>query len=152
MLIVTGVNDDWANMLRVLLVDDHVVVRKGLEHILRETFTDLAIGEADDGPSAIKMAVAHPWDVIVLDVTLPTLNGIETLKRLKRLRVKAKVLMLSMHAGRPYVLGSLKAGAAGYLSKESASDELVQAVNTVLAGRTYLSRSLAGILSSTLVD
>ncbi len=152
MLIVTGVNDDWANMLRVLLVDDHVVVRKGLEHILRETFTDLVIGEADDGPSAIEMAVAHPWDVIVLDVTLPTLNGIETLKRLKRLRVKAKVLMLSMHAGRPYVLGSLKAGAAGYLSKESASDELVQAVNTVLAGRTYLSRSLAGILSSTLVD
>jgi two-component system, NarL family, invasion response regulator UvrY len=135
-------------MLRILLVDDHAVVRIGLERILREAFSDVVVGQADDGPAAIELAMAQPWDVIVLDVTLPTLNGIEALKQLKRLGVKAKVVMLSMHAGRPYVVGSLKAGAAGYLSKESAPDELVEAVNTVLGGATYISRSLAEILSN----
>ena len=134
-------------MLRVLLVDDHAVVRLGLERILREAFTELVLGHADDGPLAVEEAVAHPWDVIVLDITLPTQSGIETLRQLKRLGINAKVLMLSMHAGRPYVLGSLKAGAAGYLSKESAPDELVQAVNTILGGGTYVSRSLAASLS-----
>ncbi len=135
-------------MLRILLVDDHAVVRIGLARILHEAFKDVVIGEADDGPPAIELAVAAPWDVIVLDITLPTLNGIETLKQMKRRKVQAKVLMLSMHAGRPYVLGSLRAGAAGYLSKESVPDELVEAVNKVLDGGTYLSRSLAEVLSS----
>jgi two-component system invasion response regulator UvrY len=135
-------------MLKILLVDDHTVVRIGLSRILHEAYPEVVIGEADDGPPAIELAVSHPWDVIVLDISLPTLNGIETLKQLKRLKVTARVLMLSMHAGRPYVLGSFKAGAAGYLSKESAPDELVEAVNTVLAGRTYLSRSLADALAS----
>mgnify|MGYP000542402885 CR=1 FL=1 len=130
-------------MLKVLLVDDHAVVRIGLARILRDAYADVVIGEADDGPRAIELAVGQPWDVIVLDVSMPTLNGIETLKALRRLNVTARILMLSMHAGRPYVLGSFKAGAAGYLSKESAPDELVEAVNTVLAGRAYLSRSLA---------
>ena len=135
-------------MLRVLLVDDHAVVRIGLERILQEAFTALEVGHADDSPAAIEKAVARPWDVIVLDVSLPTENGLVVLKQFKRLGVKAKVVMLSMHAGRPYVLGSFKAGAAGYLSKESAPDELVEAVNVVLAGGTYLSRSLEEILSS----
>jgi two-component system, NarL family, invasion response regulator UvrY len=133
-------------MLRVLLVDDHAVVRIGLERILREALADLEIGQADDGPRAVEMALARPWDVIVLDVTLPTQSGIETLKQLKRLGVEAKVLMLSMHAGRPYVLGSLRAGAAGYVIKESAPEELVAAINTVLSGGTYLSRDLAAAL------
>ena len=144
----TGVGNGPLTMLKVLLVDDHAVVRLGLERILREAFEDVAVAHADDGPPAVELAVAHTWDVIVLDVTLPTLNGIETLKQLRRLKVSSRVLMLSMHAGRPYVLGSLKAGAAGYLSKESAPDELVEAVNTVLAGGTYVSESLAGALAT----
>jgi two-component system invasion response regulator UvrY len=135
-------------MLRILLVDDHAVVRVGLARILYEAYPALVVGEADDGPPAIELAASHPWDVIVLDISLPTLSGIETLKQLKRLKVTAKVLMLSMHAGRPYVLGSFKAGAAGYLSKESAPEELVEAVNTVRAGRTYLSHSLAEAMAS----
>jgi len=135
-------------MLRILLVDDHAVVRVGLSLILHEAYSELVVGEADDGPPAIALAASHSWDVIVLDISLPTLNGIETLKQLKRLKVSAKVLMLSMHAGRPYVLGSFKAGAAGYLNKESAPEELVEAVNTVLAGRNYLSRSLAEAMAS----
>ncbi len=135
-------------MLKVLLVDDHAIVRVGLERLLQETYDDVVVGNADDGPAAIEMAVAHPWDVIVLDITLPTLNGIETLKRLKSLKVKAKVLMLSMHAGRAYVLGSLQAGAAGYLSKESVPDELIEAVNTVLKGGTYLSRALSDMFNN----
>jgi two-component system, NarL family, invasion response regulator UvrY len=133
-------------MLRVLLVDDHAVVRIGLERILQEALTDLEIGQADDGPRAIELALARAWDVIVLDVTLPTQSGIETLKQLKRLGVDAKVLMLSMHAGRAYVLGSLRAGAAGYVIKEAAPEELVAAINTVLSGGTYISRDLAAAL------
>jgi DNA-binding NarL/FixJ family response regulator len=135
-------------MLSVLLVDDHAMVRIGLSRILHENFQDVKLGEADDGPAALEMATTHPWDVIVLDITLPTLNGIETLKQLKRLKHKAKVLMLSMHAGRPYVVGSLRAGAAGYLSKETAPDELADAVKTVLDGRTYISQSLAHVMQS----
>jgi two-component system invasion response regulator UvrY len=144
----TGCVELVFTMLKVLLVDDHAVVRIGLERILHEAFHDLSVGHADDGPAAIELALEQPWDVIVLDITLPTLNGLETLKQLKRMNVKARILMLSMHAGRPYVLGSLRAGAAGYLNKESAPDELVEAVNTVLAGRTYVSRALADILQS----
>src|SRR5687767_5965055 len=116
-------SNPWVDTLKVLLVDDHAVVRIGLRRILRDAFPGLVVGEADDGPPAVEMALAQPWEIIVLDVTLPTLNGIETLKRLKRMNVEAKVLMLSMHAVRPYVLGSFKAGAAGYLSKESVPDE-----------------------------
>lgn len=134
-------------MLRVLLVDDHAVVRIGLERILREALSEVVVGHASDGPPAIELAVAHPWDVIVLDITLPSLSGIETLRQLRRLGHKAKVLMLSMHTGQPYVLGSLKAGAAGYLSKESAPDELVEAVHTILSGGTYVSRALAAALT-----
>lgn len=135
-------------MLRILLVDDHAVVRIGLARILQEAFPGVTIGEADDGPPAVELAVAYLWDVIVLDITLPTFSGIETLVRMMRLQVKAKVLMLSMHAGRQYVLGSLRAGAAGYLSKESAPDELADAVRQVLAGGTYLSQSLSVALAS----
>jgi DNA-binding NarL/FixJ family response regulator len=135
-------------MLKVLSVDDHAVVRVGLERILRDGFTQVVVGHASDGPPAVELALAHPWDVIVLDVSLPTYSGIEVLKRLKRLGHAAKVLMLSMHAGRHYVLGSLKAGAAGYLSKESAPEELAEAINAVLRGGIYVSRHLAEILST----
>jgi DNA-binding NarL/FixJ family response regulator len=130
-------------MLKVLLVDDHVIVRVGLRRILREAFQDVSIGEAADGDEALRAVQAQSWDIVVLDITMPGLSGIETLYRLKRQYPRLRVLMLSMHAGLQYITRSLKGGAAGYLSKESAAEELVTAIETVLSGGTYISRALS---------
>jgi DNA-binding NarL/FixJ family response regulator len=130
-------------MLRVLIADDHAIVRKGLREILREASETTVVGEAANGSEAIAQAEAGEWDVVVLDITMPGLNGLEVLRRLKRLRPQLPVLMLSMHSGHHYVAGSLKAGASGYLNKETAPEELVSAIHTAIGGGTYLSRTLA---------
>ena len=129
-------------MLRVLIADDHAIVRKGLRNILREAAQDALVGEASNGLEALDLARAEPWDVVVLDITMPGASGLEVLKQLKRDRPLMPVLMLSMHSGELYVNGSLKAGASGYLSKESAPEELLTAIRAVLAGETYISQSL----------
>lgn len=129
-------------MLRVLIADDHAIVRKGLKEILRSASETTTVGEASDGPQALAQANSAEWDVVVLDITMPGLNGLEVLKQLKRDHPQLPVLMLSMHSGHHYVRGSLKAGASGYLNKESAPEELVAAIRTALAGGIYVSRSL----------
>jgi DNA-binding NarL/FixJ family response regulator len=129
-------------MLRVLIADDHAIVRKGLRDILREASEEALVGEASNGLEALELARAEPWDVVVLDITMPGATGLAVLKQLKHDRPALPVLMLSMHSGDPYVNGSLKAGASGYLSKESAPEELLTAIREVLAGGTYISESL----------
>ena len=129
-------------MLRVLIADDHAIVRKGLRDILREAAEEALVGEASNGLEALELARGEPWDVVVLDITMPGASGLAVLKQLKRDRPQVPVLMLSMHSGELYVNGSLKAGASGYLSKESAPEELLTAIHAVLAGKTYISQSL----------
>ena len=129
-------------MLRVLIADDHAIVRKGLRDILREAAEEALVGEASNGLEALELARGEPWDVVVLDITMPGASGLAVLKQLKRDRPQMPVLMLSMHSGELYVNGSLKAGASGYLSKESAPEELLTAIRAVLAGETYISQSL----------
>ena len=129
-------------MLRVLIADDHAIVRKGLRDILREAAEEALVGEASNGLEALELARGEPWDVVVLDITMPGASGLAVLKQLKRDRPHMPVLMLSMHSGELYVNGSLKAGASGYLSKESAPEELLTAIRSVLAGETYISQSL----------
>jgi len=129
-------------MLRVLIADDHAIVRKGLRDILREASEEALVGEASNGLEALELARAEPWDVVVLDITMPGASGLAVLKQLKHERPALPVLMLSMHSGDLYVSGSLKAGASGYLSKESAPEELLTAIRAVLAGHTYISQSL----------
>ena len=129
-------------MLRVLIADDHAIVRKGLRDILREAAEEALVGEASNGLEALELARAQPWDVVVLDITMPGASGLAVLKQLKHDRPKLPVLMLSMHSGDLYVNGSLKAGASGYLNKESAPEELLTAIRAVLAGETYISQSL----------
>ncbi len=129
-------------MLRVLIADDHAIVRKGLRDILREAAEEALVGEASNGLEALELARGEPWDVVVLDITMPGASGLAVLKQLKRDRPQMPVLMLSMHSGELYVNGSLKAGASGYLSKESAPEELLTAIRSVLAGETYISQSL----------
>jgi two-component system, NarL family, invasion response regulator UvrY len=130
------------SVLKVLIADDHAIVRKGLKEILRESSVDTVVGEASNGSEALDLAERDAWDVIVLDITMPPPNGLEVLRRLQRDQPDVPVLMLSMHSGRAYIDSSIKAGAAGYLSKEAAPDELIEAISTVLDGGKYISRDL----------
>lgn len=133
-------------MLRVLIADDHAIVRKGLKEILREASEQTTVGEASNGDEALAQVEANAWDVVVLDITMPGLNGLEVLKKLKQSHPHLPVLMLSMHSGYHYVLGSLKAGASGYLNKETAPEELVAAIHKAIDGGVYVSRSLSEAL------
>lgn len=131
-------------MLRVLIADDHFRVRQGLRDLLQEGAEKMMVGEAKTGHEALELARAESWDVVVLDINLPDQSGLEVLRQLKRERPTLPVLLLSLHPGTQYLKGSLKAGAAGFLSKETAPDELRGAIKTVLAGGVYVSRALAG--------
>ncbi len=133
-------------MLRVLIADDHAIVRKGLKEILREAPEPTTVGEASNGDEALARVAAEVWDVVVLDITMPGMNGLEVLKRLKSTHPHLPVLMLSMHSGYHYVMGSLKSGASGYLNKETAPEELVAAIRKAIDGGIYVSKSLSAAL------
>jgi DNA-binding NarL/FixJ family response regulator len=132
-------------MLRILIADDHAIVRKGLREILREAPEYFEIGEAADGDEALAMALAGPWDAIVLDITMPRRSGLEVLRELQRERPALPVVMLTMHAGKQYIRGALAAGAMGFVTKEAATDELLTALRAALAGEIYVSDSLLDI-------
>jgi two-component system invasion response regulator UvrY len=130
-------------MLRILIADDHAIVRKGLREILRDAPEPTVVAEASNGAEALQKAAAEAWDVVVLDITMPDYSGLEVLRLLKQQQPTRPVLMLSMHSGYHYVMGSLKAGASGYINKETVPEELVTAIQTAIAGGIYVSRSLA---------
>jgi len=128
--------------LRVLLVDDHVLVRAGIRTLLDQLPGVAVVAEASDGREALQLAAEHQPDLVILDVAMPVLNGIETTARLHRQFPAIRVLVLSMHSNEEYVQQALRAGAAGYLLKKSAVAELEAALRAVQAGRTYLSPAL----------
>lgn len=129
--------------MRVLIADDHAVVRRGLKETIREAFPNVAFGEAQTAAETLECVRNRAWDVVILDISMPGKSGLDILAELKRLRPKMPVLFLSMHSEDQYARRSLKAGAAGYLTKESVPDELKTAVRRVLNGRRYVSASLA---------
>jgi len=129
--------------MRILIVDDHAVVRQGLKTILAEEFPNAEFGEAGDAPEALTQVREQDWDVIVLDISMPGRNGLDVLKCVRTTHPKLPVLVLSMHPENQYAVRVLKAGASGYLTKETAPDNLVAAVKKVLAGGTYVGASLA---------
>ena len=131
------------NLLRVLLVDDHVLVRAGIRTLLDQLPGVAVVAEASDGREALQLAAEHRPDLVILDVAMPVLNGIETTARLHRQFPAIRVLVLSMHSNEEYVQQAVRAGAAGYLLKKSAVAELEAALRAVQAGRTYLSPALA---------
>ena len=130
-------------MIKALIADDHAVVRQGLRQILQETSDMQVAGEAATGPEALDRARADSYDVVVLDITMPGRSGFEVLKDLRVEQPALPVLVLSMHAEEQFAVRLLKAGAAGYLNKESAPDELVKAIRKVVAGGRYVSPTLA---------
>ena len=138
--------------IRVLIADDHAIVREGLKQILAETGDIVVAGEAETGGEAIKVARKKPADVLLLDISLPDRNGIDVLKQLKKEFPELAVLMLSMHREDQYAIRALKAGAAGYMNKQSAPAELVEALRQVAAGRKYISATLAQELANQVGD
>jgi len=135
-------------MLRILIADDHPLFRRGLKQIITETSDMVVAGEAADGREALSKAETGDYDVLLLDITMPFINGVDVLSQLKNERPTLPVLMLSMHPEEQYAVRALRAGASGYLTKESAPEELVAAIRKVSAGGKYVSASLAERLAS----
>jgi DNA-binding NarL/FixJ family response regulator len=130
-------------MIRILIADDHAVVRRGLKQILEE-YSDITVsGEAGNGREVLEKVQAKPWDVLVLDITMPGRSGLDILKEVRQHCPKLPVLVLSMHAEEQFASRVLKAGAAGYLPKETAPDELVKAIRKVYGGGKYISPTQA---------
>ncbi|MCU0586847.1 MAG: response regulator transcription factor [Syntrophobacteraceae bacterium] len=130
-------------MIRVLVADDHAIVRQGLKLILSEEFDSLVLGEACSGRELLQLVDRDDWDIVVLDITLSDRNGLDILKDLKLQRPKLPVLILSMHSEDQFAVRSLKAGASGYMTKENVPEELVKAIKKVLGGGRYVSATLA---------
>ena len=138
--------------IRVFIADDHAIVREGLKQILAESRDIIVAGEAENGVDAIKLFRKAKCHVMLLDISMPDRSGIEVLKQVKKEHPEMAVLMLSMHREDQYAIRSLKAGAAGYLTKQSAPQELVVAIRQVAAGQKYVSAALAQELASQLGD
>jgi two-component system, NarL family, invasion response regulator UvrY len=128
---------------RVLIVDDHSVVRQGLKQILHESDIPVIVGEAASGQEALTLARTGDWDLVVLDISLPDRSGLDVLKQIKSYYPKLPVLVLTMHAEEQYAVRVLRAGAAGYLTKDSSPEEMASAVKKVAGGGRYVSSSLA---------
>jgi DNA-binding NarL/FixJ family response regulator len=135
-------------VIRVLLADDHEIVRDGLKRILGATGDVEVAGEAKDGDEALALVKAHDYDLAVLDMSMPGLAGIDLIKRLKIEKPALKLLVLSMHGEHQYAARALKAGASGYLTKDSAAEKLLDALRKVAAGGVHVSEAAAASLLS----
>ena len=130
-------------VIEVLVVDDHTLIRKGMKQILDDTADIRVTGEAESGQEAIRMARENKYDLTLLDITLPDKYGIDVLRQLRLQCPDMPVLILSMHPDEEYAMRSVKAGAAGYVNKQSAPQQLVTAIRLVANGRKYISSVLA---------
>jgi two-component system invasion response regulator UvrY len=137
-------------MIRVLIADDHPIVRRGLRQIVADQSDMTVVADTGDGREALQLANTSPLDVIVLDMSMPGLSGLEVLNELKRQHPRLPVLVLSAHPEGELALRLLKAGAAGYLNKEIAPEELAGAIRRVAGGKKYVSPALAELLADSL--
>src|ERR1017187_77231 len=130
-------------MIRMLIADDHEIVRHGLQDILTTRLGKVAVSEAKDAGEAINLLIKQDWDLVLLDINMPGRSGLEVLEESKRLQPKTPVLMLTSYPEEQFALRAFKLGASGYITKQSVSDELITAVQRVLAGGKYVTVSLA---------
>ena len=136
--------------MRILIADDHQVVRQGLKQMLSDDFPGVGFGEASNAAEAFEMATGESWDLVILDVHMPGRGGIETLVDLRKIKPRMPVLVLSMFPESEYAVRALKAGAAGYINKGSVTRELIEAVRKVLAGGRYITPELGEMLAADL--
>jgi two-component system, NarL family, invasion response regulator UvrY len=129
--------------MRILIADDHAVFRRGLRETLVEAFPRINFGEAKTAAETVELVRRHPWDIVILDISMPGKSGLDILDDVKRLRPGTPVLLLTMHPEQQYARRALKAGAAGYLTKDSVPDELKSAIKRIAAGGRYVSATLA---------
>ena len=134
--------------MKILIADDHSVVRRGLRQILLEGFPGSEIKEVGDAEDMVKQVINDTWDVVISDLSMPGRTGLEALQQIKQIEPKLPVLILSIHPEEQYALRALRAGASGYLSKDMAPDELVNAVQRVMMGKKYITASIAEKLAS----
>jgi two-component system, NarL family, invasion response regulator UvrY len=134
--------------MRILIADDHAVVRHGLKQILVDEYKKAEFGEARNGQEALSRIWKEKWDIVILDVTMPGRGGLDVLKEIKTARPKLPVLVLSMHPEDQFAVRVLKAGASGYMTKESAPEELVGAVKKILQGGRHISAALGEIMAA----
>jgi len=130
-------------MLKILIADDHPIVRQGLKQILSEESDMGVFGEAQNSQEVLELVQKQDWDIVILDITMPGRGGIDVLKELKHERPKLPVFMLSVHPEDQYAVRALKAHASGYMTKDSAPEELVKAIRKILRGGKYISSTLA---------
>jgi len=136
---------------RILIIDDHEVVRRGVKQILEEHFLYVEVGEANTGAKGIAAVRREPWDLVIVDISLPDQSGMDLLREVRNTAPQLPLMVLSLHSEEQYAVSALRAGAMAYLTKNTAPDELAGAVKQVLSGRKYLTTSLreriAGSLS-----
>ena len=135
-------------MIRVLLADDHAIVRDGLKRILAASADLQVAGEAGDGDQALALVRANDYDAAVLDLSMPGLAGMDLIKRLKAEKPRLRILVLSMHGEQQYAARALKAGASGYMSKDSAAEQLVGALRKIASGGVHISEAAAAGLAA----
>ncbi len=137
-------------MIRILIADDHAIVRRGLRQIILDEYPSAEIGEVGDVESLVAQVVKATWDVVICDISMPGRSGIEALQQVKEIQPKLPVLIMSMHPEDQYALRVLKAGASGYLNKDSVHEELIKAIQTVKLGRKFITPSIAEKLAGAL--
>ncbi len=138
--------------IRILLADDHKMMRDGLRSLIEKNSQFEIVGEAEDGRMTVKLAQELTPDIIIMDIGMPDLNGIEATRRIKAIVPKTRVIALSMYYDKRFVSGMLEAGASGYLRKDSGADELVTAIQAVAENGTYLSPRIAGVVVKDYMD
>jgi DNA-binding NarL/FixJ family response regulator len=138
--------------LRILIVDDHAIVREGLRRVLAEHFPKAVVGEARNAQECLACVRQDLWTIVLLDLSMPGQSGLDALKQIKCSRPETKVLVLTMHPEDQYAVRVLKAGAAGYLTKDTAATVVAQAIEKVLAGGKYLSAAMAEVLCESLAE
>lgn len=136
--------------MKILITDDHAVVRRGIQQILKDSFDEIETIEATNAEEALELIRSEHWDIVILDISMPGRSGLDALKEIKKTHPSLPVLVLSIHPEEQFATRAFKAGASGYLTKESAPDELVIAIKKALSGGKYVSETLAEKLAEDL--